>query len=252
MKKLSLIFYFIYLAFFSYAQILSIDDFYKEKINFYCEENHSIIISKIEERLRQNNDFFKNNNELALTIENLLILEKINFSFDASINHEEIYLSLNSQNVKNELFIRDKKLSVFSTEYLTSFADLKTRLLSYLSLGAVYKESMFAKELYTTALKKNKKSCIALTSYSLWLYFAPPVAGGGYGESLKNIILAEKYAANNEELFFVLINKSQILYSMNKLAESKNTLEQAHTLFEKEKFTKILGEKNEHGKTLFD
>lgn len=253
MKRLSLIVCFIYMAVYSYGQISSINDFYKAKINFYSEENPSIVISEIEKIIEQNkHENFVKNNELALTIENLLLIEKINFQFDDTVNHEEIYLSLNTQNLKNELFIKDKKLTSFSTEYLTSFADLKTRLLSYLSQSEMYKESMFAKELYMKGLKKNKKSSIGLSSYALWLYFAPPVAGGGYAEALKNITLAEKYAINNEELFFALINKSQILYSMNRLTESKKALEKAHLLFEQEQFTKILGEKNEQGKTLFD
>jgi hypothetical protein len=45
-------------------------------------------------------------------------------------------------------------------------------------------ESMKAKQLYTKALKIDKKSAYTLTSYALWQYFAPPISGGGYNAAL--------------------------------------------------------------------
>ena len=48
--------------------------------------------------------------ELYLTLENNLILEKINFTPETNESKKEIYLLINNQSVKNDLFIKDKNI----------------------------------------------------------------------------------------------------------------------------------------------
>lgn len=252
-KKITLLVFSCLISFSFFAESFTLENFKKEKIGFYCSENNYDVVTRIDELLA---NLFNNQTEYSedtyLTIENNLILEKINFLSDNEKSNETKYLLLNNQSLKNELFVKDKNQRSFSSDYLVSLADIKTRLLSYLSSSKMYSESAAAKNLYLKALKKNGKSCVALTSYATWLYFAPPIAGGGYSEALKIYSKAEKYAQSNEELFFAIVYKSQALFSLNKKNEAIKELEKAHNLFPSENFTKVIGEKNEKGLSFFD
>lgn len=223
------------------------------RISFYCNNNKNEVQEKIQENLNELLIQKENiSEELYLTLENNLIIEKINFTLETETSKKEIYLLVNNQSVKNDLFLKDKIIKQLSNDYLVSIADLKTRMLNFLTPSKMYSESMAIKDLYLTALKKNKKSSNALLGYGLWLYFAPPIVGGGHQESLKKIIEAEKNALYSEDLYFILLYKSQLLFVMNRMDDYVKTLENAHNLIPSEVFIKDIEEINEKGSVFFD
>lgn len=254
MKNRILILILLNLLTFSYAnECIDMQSFRKCKISFYCNDN----ITEVQKNIQENLNFLSSqkenlSEELYLTLENNLIIEKINFTPETNESKKEIYLLINNQSVKNDLFIKDKNIKKLSNEYLVSIADLKTRMLNFLTSTKMYSESMAIKDLYLTALKNNKKFSNALLGYGLWLYFAPPIVGGGHQESLKKIIEAEKNAVFDEDLYFILLYKSQLLFVMNRMDEYKKTLEKAHNLIPSEVFIKDIEEINEKGTVFFD
>lgn len=254
MKNKILILILLNLLTFSYAnECIDMQWVRKCKISFYCKNN----ITEVQENIQENLNYLSSqkeniSEELYLTLENNLIIEKINFTPETDALKKEIYLMLNNQSVKNDLFTKDKNIKKFSNDYLVSIADLKTRMLNFLTSSRMYSESMAIKDLYLTALKNNKKSSNALLGYGLWLYFAPPIVGGGHQESLKKIIEAEKNAVYDEELYFILLYKSQLLFVMNRMDEYVKTLEKAHNLIRSEVFIKDIEEINEKGSVFFD
>lgn len=227
--------------------------FKKCKISFYCNNNITEVQKSIQDNLNSlSSQKDKISEELYLTLENNLVIEKINFTPDNNTSKKEIYLLINNQSVKNELFLKDKNIKKLTSDYLVSIADLKTRTLSFLTSSKMYSESMTIKDLYLTALKNNKKSSNALLGYGIWLYFAPPIVGGGYQESLKKIIEAEKNSVYDEDLYFILIYKSQVLFVMKRKDEYVKTIEKAHNLIPSEVFTKDIEAINEKGSVFFD
>lgn len=232
---------------------IDMDSFKKNKIQFYCNNNILDVQNRIQEELNYLSDNKESiSEEFFLTIENNLIIEKINFLPEDEDSKKEIYLIVNTQVVKNDLYLKDKKIKKCSSEYLVSVADLKTRLLNYLTSSKMYSESMAIKDLYLTAIKNNKKLPDAYLGYGLWLYFAPPIVGGGFQESYKKILEAEKNSKQNEDLYFVLLYKSQLLFVMNRMDEYKKTIKKAHSLFPDEVFTKEIGDINEKGSVFFN
>lgn len=227
--------------------------FKKCKISFYCNNNITEVQKSIQDNLNTlSSQKDKISEELYLTLENNLVIEKINFTPDNDTSKKEIYLLINNQSVKNELFLKDKNIKKLTSDYLVSIADLKTRTLSFLTSSKMYSESMTIKDLYLTALKNNKKSSNALLGYGIWLYFAPPIVGGGYQESLKKIIEAEKNSVYDEDLYFILIYKSQVLFVMKRKDEYVKTIEKVHNLIPSEVFTKDIEAINEKGSVFFD
>jgi hypothetical protein len=103
---------------------------------------------------------------------------------------------------------------------------------------------MAARELYRAAIRKEKRSSYALLNYALWLYFAPPIAGGGHNAALKTMSQALQYAVTIEDKYFVLVYRSQIFLAMNRRDESLKDLNDAHALIPGEQFTVIARGKN--------
>lgn len=232
---------------------INMNSFKKRRVSYYCNQDinnvQKLIQQDLESILEYKEDY---DEELYLTLENNLLIEKINFMPTNENTKKEIYLFLNNQILKNELFISNKNLKKLSCDYLVSVADLKTRQLDYLSAAKMYAESMQIKDLYLMAIKNDKKSPTAMMGYALWLYFAPPIVGGGYKESYKKFQEAEKKAILKEDLYFVLIYKSQLLLKMNHIEEARNCLKKANSLFVNETFTESIEEMNEKGILFFD
>ncbi len=248
-----LFFIFIMLHGIAYAQIAGMDEFMSKKIEFYSQASNEEAVKAVTKELELlEKNKAKYSEELFLTLENNLLLEKINFLESSAGKKKESYLMLNNQALKNNLFMEGKSQKRLSADYMTSAADIMSRMLPFLPPAQMYTKSMDAKNLYTAAIKKDKKSVPALLGLAMWLYFAPPVAGGGYTESYKKFLEAEKYADTNEKRYMVWVLKSQILFAMNKKAGAAEHLQKAHALFPQEQFTKTIGEDNEKGKPFFN
>ena len=111
---------------------------------------------------------------------------------------------------------------------------------------------MYAKKLYEAALHQDKNFSPAHSSYSLWLFFAPPIAGGGYKAAFKEATKGIESAQNNAELFFALLYRSQIFFAQKKEKECKTDLDKAHALFPYENLTPLVREVNQSGKNFLD
>ena len=147
--------------------------------------------------------------------------------------------------------MKDKKISAVSPWFLISWADIKGRLVAYLSGSSLYEESNKSKELYQYALKKDKKFAPASISFGLWLFFAPPIVGGGYENSLNEISKAVSNAKNNYEKYLALIFRSQVNFALENFELSQKDLKDASILIPDETFTLFIEELNKNGKIFF-
>jgi hypothetical protein len=190
--------------------------------------------------------------EERLSLENLLLLEELNFSGDSDAEKKRLYPLLNEQSLKNGNFLNGKRIASLSVIFLVSCANIKVRILEYLPAGQAYGESMAARDLYLQALRKDRRSSYALANYALWLYFAPPIAGGGYDPALKTMSRALNYATDKKEKYFILVYRSQIFFAMKRKNDCAGDLAQARSLFPAGNFTEIAEELNEKNKSLFD
>lgn len=187
--------------------------------------------------------------EDKLIFDNTLVWEKAYFL--PKEDAKEVYILLQGQDFSCEEFFKGKKLKDVDSMFLISWADIKSLLIPFLSGMDLYEESMKAKDLYNDALKKDKKFSPALRSYALWLFFAPPIAGGGYDSALKQMSLAVQYAQTDIELFLAFCYRSQVFFAMGREEESLEDLEKAYSLFPDEILTSIMREANANDKNFF-
>ncbi|EFW36774.1 tetratricopeptide repeat protein [Treponema phagedenis] len=186
--------------------------------------------------------------EEKLTISNLLILELANITKA----EKERYLLFETQNKKNESYMEGKKLPALGKWFLVSTADVKSRRIAYLSGTVQINEAVGAKELYLQALKQDKKFSQGHLSYGLWLYFAPPIAGGGYDKALAEISKAVSYAKKEDEKFLALCFRSQVYFTLGQHEKTEADLQAAHAAFPSETFTELIREINKNGKVFFE
>ncbi len=216
---------------FVYADIF--DDFTNFKIKAY---NTNIRVSDIDDFYQKSITQIQNlNEEERIALENMILLEKVNL-----LSSEDSVQLLFSQNRKCDSFICGRAYKEFSSVFLSSVADIKSRYLSFLSGRSVIEESQKAKDCYSIAIKKDKHNINAYIGYSLWLYFAPAISGGGVNSAINMLKRAEKFADNNNQEYLVNIYLSQLYLCTNNNKKAEEYLTKAHSLIDNETFSLYL------------
>lgn len=192
--------------------------------------------------------------EEALALNTLFVLEQAVFEKDASgtQNKKELYVRYTKQNEQCKAFMEKNGTAPVSPFLLSGWADIKSRLTAFLSGQDMYTEANAARKLYLQALKNDKKFSQGYVSYGLWLYFAPPIAGGGAEAALKECTKAVSYARTPEEKYLALIYRSQIYIALEDEKKAAADLHAAAALIPNERFTRIIMEDNKHGKIFFE
>ena len=247
MKKKIIIVIFILISGCSFLFADIFEDFHNFRIelyNIFTDSDYEEMTEEFISKYDLNDLSFED----VLTIENMLLLEKLNF-----VDTKEFTAELFSQNRKCDEYIKGKKLDKLSSRFLSSLGDLKSRYVNYISGSALIKESIAAKKYYTQAIKNDKYNIDAYIGYGLWLYFAPSISGGGLKSSLQTFQSAEKCARTNYEKYFLYIYESQIYLAMGKKDKANEYLDKAHSMVDNESFAKIyLKNRIKEGKPFFD
>lgn len=249
-KRLFVCFLVMYLAVAAGAQD-AYDAFVSFKTQLYISSDIEGAQTKIKEYQSKIAGDSNLNEEEKLTLSNFLTIELINYMGNGGASEKEEYLLIKKQNNKSIDYMKDKKISAVSPLFLISWADIKGRLVAYLSGSPLYEESNKSKEFYQYALKKDKKLSQGHLSFGLWLYFAPPIAGGGYDNALYELSKAVSYAKNNNEKFLSLCFRSQLYFLLGQQEKAEKDLTDAHTLFPSEAFTEFIRGVNKNGKAFF-
>ena len=229
------------------------EDLSEIKISIYSQKTFAAcgkLVAKYDENIKKIKT--QMSKEKLLAAENVLAIERTNFFYATPDLDEKILAVLNERNDTCTQFVANKKLKQLDKAFLVSFADIKIRRLRFLQKKEALNESMYAKKLYEAALHQDKNFSPAHTSYSLWLFFAPPIAGGGYKAAFKEASKGIESAQNNAELFFALLYRSQIFFAQKKEKECKTDLDKAHALFPYENLTPLVREVNQSGKNFLD
>lgn len=228
------------------------DDFYKFKAELYNTE-----IETIQNSLEN----YKNKiaagsltPEEQITLKNFITLEEINVLSrnKDSADKKKIYIMLKSQNDESIAFMEGKKKSDLGKWFLLSLGDIKSRFLQFLSEKKLFTEAHETQQFYLNAIKKDKKFSPAHLSYGLWLFFAPPIVGGGYENALKEFSKAVSSAKNNYEKYQTLIYRSQVYFALDNIKASEADLKNAKKLIPNEIFTDQIKELNKNDKIFFE
>lgn len=225
------------------------DDFYKFKSELYNKGE-----KEFEDFIKTYRNQIENKNlseEESLTIQNFLVIEELTRLNKDKNSKKQAYLMLKKQNEASKVFMQGKKISQVGKWFLVSWGDIKSQYISYLSGDEMYKEAGETKSFYLAALKKDKKFSPASISYGLWLFFAPPIAGGGYENSLSEFSKAVSNAKNNYEKYLALIFRSQVYFVLEDFNSSKKDLKEASDLIPDENFTVFIEELNKNDKIFF-
>ena len=217
-----------------YAQDIY-NDFLKFKVAFYNTESREGIPDKIEAQ-RKKIEASALSEEEKLTLSSLLIVEHTDMTGKA--NAKQNYLLLKEQNNRCTVFMDGKKESDINPWLLIGWANIKSRLTVFLSGQDMYDEAYRARRLYTETLKQRKKFSQGYFSYGLWLFCAPPAAGGGTEAALKEFSKAVSYAKTPEEKYLALLYRSQAYVELGNEKKASADLQAAHALFPGEIFTR--------------
>lgn len=130
------------------------DNFYKFKAELYNtpSEKTAAAIDEYRNKIEK----MQISEEEKLTLQNFLVLEKINLLNRDKNNKKKIYLMLKKQNEESAAFMQGKKNSKADKWFLLSWADIKSRYIAFLSGQDIQKEANDTKMLYLAALKKDK------------------------------------------------------------------------------------------------
>lgn len=247
--RTKLIFFLLIILNFSLSSQEIYDNIYKFKAELYNTASEKMedfldkYISEVEK--------MQITEEERLTLKNFLVLEEINLLNKDKNNKKQIYLMLKKQNEDCYIFMEDKNMSQANKWFLVSWGDIKSQYIGFLSGQNVYKEANETKQLYLEALKKDKKFTPASISYGLWLFFAPPIAGGGYENSLKELSKAVSNSKNNYEKYLAIVFRSQVYFALENFDLCKNDLKDASVLIPHETFTLFIKELNKNGRIFF-
>ena len=225
------------------------NDFLQFKIRLYNTERQAEREARIE-RYRKKIEAAGLSEEETLTLLLLLAVEQADMT-DKS-RAKEKYLRLSEYNARCTTFMEGKKSNEVNALLLVGWADIKSRLTAFLSGQDLYNEAFLSRQLYTDALKQHKKFSQGYLSYGLWLFFAPPVAGGGYEAALEAFSKAFSYAKTAEEKYLALVYRSQAYYALENEKKAAADLRTAHTLFSDELFTEFIAQENKNGKFFFE
>lgn len=248
MRKRLLVILLVILSFNLHSQEIY-DNFYKFKAELY-----NTALEKMEASIaeyREKTEKMQISEEEKLTLENFLILEEVNILNRDNSNKKKIFSKLKAQNDKSAVFMQGKKNSQAGKWFLLSWGDIKSQYISFLAGQDMYKEAYDTKLLYLDALKQDKKFAPASISYGLWMFFAPPIAGGGYENSLKEFSKAVSNAKNNYEKYLALIFRSQVYFALENEASSKKDLKAAAGLIADENFSLVIEELNKNDQIFF-
>ena len=225
------------------------DNFYKFKAELYNtpSEKMATAIGEYRNKIEK----MQISEEEKLTLQNFLVLEEINLLNRDKNNKKKIYLMLKKQNEESAVFMQGKKNSKADKWFLLSWADIKSGYIAFLSGQDIQKEANDTKMLYLEILKKDKKFAPASISYGLWLFFAPPIVGGGYENSLNEMSKAVSNAKNNYEKYLALIFRSQVYFALENFDLSKKDLKDAAALMLNETFTLFVEELNKNDQIFF-
>lgn len=230
---------------------MTMDEVLDLKFELYQAESTEKALETINEFMATIDEKDFKNYEEYLAAKNIIGLEALNFS-DPEANAQENFALLDSLHSTSDAYIADKNVKRVNKYLLVSLADVKSRILEFLSPKDMYKQSMVAKDLYTAALRQDKKFAYALNGYGTWLFFAPEIAGGGNDAALKTYSKALKYTDKDFEKFFLYINRSQVYFKLKRMKDCKADLELARSLVTNDAIISEIEEKNKNGKTFFD
>lgn len=238
---------------FAYGQPADVDDYLGQKISIYNNSDDVNDVEVLEKELSKLRGAENNyDDELFLTLENNLVIDIADMTPKSNDTKKKIYLLLSNQNKKNTSYMEGKKLKKLNSDYLVSVADLKCRFIDYLAKQENYEESMFAEELYKQAIKNNKKNPMAYVGYGTWLFFAPPIVGGGIEAANKKYETAVKYAKSPNAKYFALLYYSQSLFSLGDNDGYENALKEAASIAESNVMVQAVRDVNEKNILFFE
>ena len=229
------------------------NDFLRFKVDIYNAENEQSIQTKLA-GYKKKLETARLSDEESITVHTLFVLEQAVFEKDANgkKNAKNTYLLLTKQDKACKAFMANKKNSEVNAWFLAGWADVKSRLTAFLSEQDMYTEANIARKLYLEALKQDKTFSQGYISSGLWLFFAPPIAGGGEDVALKEFSKAVSYAKTPEEKYLALLYRSQAYIALEDAAKANADLQAAHALIPNERFTQTIIEGNKNGKIFFE
>ena len=237
----------------AHAQILDINSYVKSKIEIYNNENDVDVIEKLHKELTNLRNHEGNyEEEVFLTLENLIVTDIADLAPDTNESKKQVYLLLSEQNKKNTSYMDGKKLKKLDSAYLTSIADLKCRFIDYLAKQENYEESMFAEDLYKQAIKNDKKNTLAYIGYGTWLYFAPPIVGGGIDSCHEKFTQAVDKAQSPNLKYLALLYYSQSLFALGEYDLYEEALDEAYSIIGKDGMIESMRELNEKDLLFFE
>lgn len=217
------------------------------------------ITSKSEETLQLYEDFeTANAEEIAslpedeqLVIENLLIMERYNCIGGFPGEKKEERKTFGDQRKKIEKFVKSAGSENINKYLCLTYGDIISYYMSF-SLGDVIRYGLSVKPQYEKSLQKDEKFSPGMINMGKWYYHVPGLFGGSKTKTAQLFAQAVDCAKTEPELYFALIDYSQILFEQGEKEESARILQRAFEIAPDSTYLQLIADQNAQNISLYE
>lgn len=185
-----------------------------------------------------------------LVLENLIIMERYNCVGGFPGEKKEERKTFGEQRKKIEKFVKSKDKNEINKYLFLTYGDIISYYMSF-SLGDVIRYGLSVKPQYEKSLQQDENFSPGMINLGKWYYHVPVLFGGSKNKTAQLFEKAVNCAKNDAELYFALIDYSQILFEQNQKEESAKVLERAFEIAPNSAYLRLIQEQNEQNISLY-
>ncbi len=214
--------------------------------------------SKSEETLKVYQDFENDNAETIaalpedekLVLENLLIMERYNCVDGFPGEKKEERKTFGDQRKKIEKFVKSTGSEKINKYLFLTYGDIISYYMSF-SLGDVIRYGLSVKPQYEKSLQKDGSFSPGMINLGKWYYHVPALFGGSKNKTAQLFAQAVENAKNDAELYFALIDYSQILFEQGEKEQSAQVLQRAFEIAPDSAYLQLIADQNAQNVSLY-
>lgn len=195
------------------------------------------------------------NEELKLTIDNMLTAELCGFYIEKDMTKEKIeelrpvVMTLYEKNLE---WKKNHSFESLNPYYIISVFDITNDAMAYLPKNQLSKVMKQSKQEYEMLAEQHPEFSLGLMNIGMFYYFMPGIIGGNKAKGRQYLADAVVYAVNDYEVFNTCIMFSQILYEEKKIEDAEKCFSRAEKLVPDSKYVKLIKDVNNAGYSFFD
>lgn len=231
----------------------AIYDFMDLRLQLTAENNLQNSLNKIDEYTTKlhHTTYSTYTPEAQLILDNFLILEKFAYLYYDDMNNPLLSKIILNQKEKNDLWFSRHTEEPINKWLYSSYADILSWSLQYLSKTELIKTGLKVKKCYEQALKFDPDMSYALFGLGQWYIQAPIIGGGSIKKGIKKLQRALDLSCSNSEVFNACLLLSQAYFENNKKDLANTFLQKAACILPHNNYISFIKILNKNNHSLF-